>query len=76
MVASLYRRQPGSRGEAAQGRLNQDIESSVGHTVAVAIQATAQYTYQSGSRLPGDGPEPCLLWVGRHRAFQPTAKAR
>ena len=38
--------------EAAQGRLTQEIESTVGHTVAVAIQATAQYTYQSGSGVP------------------------
>ena len=38
--------------EAAQGRLTQEIESTVGHTVAVAIQATAQYTYQSGSSVP------------------------
>lgn len=37
--------------EAAQGRLAQDIESSVGHTVAVAIQATAQHTYRSGSSV-------------------------
>ena len=35
--------------EAAQGRLTQEIESTVGHTVAVAIQSTAQYTYRSGS---------------------------
>ncbi|MHB1035249.1 MAG: YihY/virulence factor BrkB family protein [Pirellulales bacterium] len=35
--------------EAAQGRVTQEIESTVGHTVAVAIQGTAQYTYQSGS---------------------------
>jgi membrane protein len=38
--------------EAAQGRVSQEIESTVGHTVAVAIQATAQYTYQSGSGVP------------------------
>lgn len=38
--------------EAAQGRLTQGIESTVGHTVAVAIQATAQYTYRSGSSVP------------------------
>jgi membrane protein len=38
--------------EAAQGRLTQGIESTVGHTVAVAIQATAKYTYQSGSGVP------------------------
>ncbi len=38
--------------EAAQGRLTEQIESTVGHTVAVAIQATAQYTYQSGSSVP------------------------
>ena len=38
--------------EAAQGRVTQEIESTVGHTVAVAIQATAQYTYQSGSGVP------------------------
>jgi membrane protein len=38
--------------EAAQGRLVQEIESSVGHTVAVAIQATSQYTYRSGSGIP------------------------
>ena len=37
--------------EAAQGRLAQDIESSVGHTVAVAIRATAQHTYRSGSSV-------------------------
>lgn len=35
--------------EAAQGRLTREIESTVGHTVADAIQATAQYTYRSGS---------------------------
>ena len=38
--------------EAAQGRLTKEIESTVGHTVAVAIQATAQYTYRSGSGVP------------------------
>ena len=38
--------------EAAQGRVTQEIESTVGHTVAVAIQATAQYTYRSGSGVP------------------------
>jgi membrane protein len=38
--------------EAAQGRVSQEIESTVGHTVAVAIQATARYTYQSGSGVP------------------------
>jgi len=38
--------------EAAQGRVTQGIESTVGHTVAVAIQATAQYTYRSGSGVP------------------------
>ena len=37
--------------EAAQGRLTQGIESTVGHTVAVAIQATAKHTYQSGSSV-------------------------
>jgi membrane protein len=37
--------------EAAQGRLNQGIESTVGHTVAVAIQATAKHTYQSHSGI-------------------------
>ena len=38
--------------EAAQGRLTQEIESTVGETVAGAIQATAQYTYRSGSGVP------------------------
>ena len=38
--------------EAAQGRVTQGIESTVGHTVAVAIQATAKHTYQSGSGVP------------------------
>jgi membrane protein len=38
--------------EAAQGRVTQEIENTVGHTVAVAIQATAQYTYRSGSGVP------------------------
>jgi membrane protein len=38
--------------EAAQGRLTQEIESTVGQTVAGAIQATAQYTYRSGSGVP------------------------
>jgi membrane protein len=38
--------------EAAQGRLTQEIESTVGRTVAGAIQATAQYTYRSGSGIP------------------------
>ena len=38
--------------EAARGRVTQEIESTVGHTVAVAIQATAQYTYRSGSGVP------------------------
>ncbi|MHB8901985.1 MAG: hypothetical protein ACYC6Y_24780 [Thermoguttaceae bacterium] len=37
--------------EAAKGRLAREIESSVGPTVAVAIQATAQYTYRSGSSV-------------------------
>ena len=38
--------------EAAQSRVTQEMESTVGHTVAVAIQATAQYTYRSGSGVP------------------------
>jgi len=38
--------------EAAEGRVTQEIESTVGHTVAVAIQATAKYTYRSGSGVP------------------------
>ena len=38
--------------EAAQGWLTQEIESTVGRTVAGAIQATAQYTYRSGSSVP------------------------
>jgi membrane protein len=38
--------------EAAQGRVTQEIESTVGHTVAVAIQNTAHYTYHSGSGVP------------------------
>lgn len=38
--------------EAAQGRLAKEIESTVGPTVAVAVQATAQYTYRSGSGIP------------------------
>lgn len=38
--------------EAAQGQVTQGIENTVGHTVAVAIQATARYTYQSGSGVP------------------------
>ena len=38
--------------EAARGRVSQEIESTVGHTVAVAIQATARYTYKSGSGVP------------------------
>ena len=38
--------------EAMQGRVTQEIENAVGHTVAVAIQATARYTYQSGSGVP------------------------
>jgi len=38
--------------EAAQGRLTQQIESTAGPTVAAAIQATAKYTYQSGSGVP------------------------
>ena len=38
--------------EAAQGQFTEQIESTVGHTVAVAIQATAQHTYQSGSSVP------------------------
>ncbi len=38
--------------ETAQGRLSQQIESTVGHTVATAIQATAQHTYRSGSSVP------------------------
>src|SRR5664279_4790149 len=37
--------------EAAQGRLTQEIESTVGHTVAAAIQAMAQHTYRSGSGI-------------------------
>jgi membrane protein len=32
--------------------LTQEIESTVGHTVAGAVQATAQYTYRSGSSVP------------------------
>jgi membrane protein len=38
--------------EAAQGRVTQEIENTVGHTVAVAIQSTARYTYRSGSSVP------------------------
>ena len=38
--------------EVAQGRLTQEIESTVGQTVANAIQATARYTYRSGSSIP------------------------
>jgi membrane protein len=38
--------------ETAQSRVTQEMESTVGHTVAVAIQATAQYTYRSGSGVP------------------------
>ena len=38
--------------EVAQGRLTQEIESTVGQTVANAIQATALYTYRSGSSIP------------------------
>ena len=38
--------------EAAESRVNHDIESTVGHTVANAIQTTAQYTYKSGSGVP------------------------
>jgi membrane protein len=38
--------------EAAQSRVTQEIEGTVGHTVAVAIQATARYTYRSGSGVP------------------------
>ena len=37
--------------EAAQGQFTEQIESTVGHTVAVAIQATSQYTYQNGSSV-------------------------
>ena len=32
--------------------MTQEIENTVGHTVAVAIQATARYTYRSGSSIP------------------------
>jgi membrane protein len=38
--------------EAAQGRLTKEIESTVGPTVAGAVQATALYTYRSGSGVP------------------------
>jgi membrane protein len=38
--------------EVAQGRLSQGIESTVGPTVAGAIQATARYTYRSSSGVP------------------------
>ncbi len=38
--------------EAAQGRLNKEIESSVGPTVAEAVEATSLYTYRSGSGVP------------------------
>jgi membrane protein len=38
--------------EAAQGRLTEEIESSVGPTVGEAVEATALYTYQSGSGVP------------------------
>ena len=38
--------------EAAQGRLTKEIESTVGPTVAAAVQATALYTYRSGSGVP------------------------
>ena len=38
--------------ETAQGRLTQQIEGTVGPTVAAAIQATAKYTYRSGSGVP------------------------
>ena len=32
--------------------MTKEIESTVGHTVAAAVQATAQYTYRSGSSIP------------------------
>lgn len=38
--------------DVAQGRLTNEIESISGHTVAVAVQATAQHTYRSGSSVP------------------------
>lgn len=38
--------------DEAQGRLTQQIESTAGPTVASAIQATAKYTYRSGSGVP------------------------
>jgi membrane protein len=38
--------------EAAQGRLTKEIESTVGPTVAAAVQATALHTYRSGSGVP------------------------
>ena len=60
--------------EAAQSRVTHDIESTVGHTVAVAIQNTAQYTYKSGSGGPRDRAEHCRFWVWRHRTFSSTTK--
>ncbi len=38
--------------DVAQGRMTNEIESISGHTVAVAVQATAQHTYRSGSSVP------------------------
>jgi membrane protein len=38
--------------EAAQGRLTEEIERSVGPTVGEAVQATSLYTYRRGSSVP------------------------
>ena len=59
--------------EAAQGWLTQEIESTVGQTVAHAIQATAQYTYRSGSNVPATVLSIVFFGFGATGAFQPTA---
>lgn len=52
-------------GEMALGRLTQEVESTVGHTVAVAIQATAQL-------VPGSGWHHVSLWCSQFDRDRPA----
>ena len=76
-------------GEMALGRLTQEIESTVGHTVAVVIQATAQLISGSGwhhvslwrSQFDRDRPALGLLffagspvWRGVHTGLRQTPR--
>ena len=60
--------------EAAQGRLTQEIESTVGRHRSRRHPGHGAIHVPERFGCPGDDPEHCLLWVWCHRAFQPTAE--